>query len=127
MSNEATDQLLMRYQLAAATADGYAQSGFVAVMQDIIVGKLLDEVVGMFTASNLFVVVLDPEPRAIRTREAGRVKAGYVDSWTPTELVADFRATTPRIGLWLDTTELDARQTVSAIIERLDDARVVER
>lgn len=127
MPDEALNQLMLRYRLAAATADAYARAGFLSVMQDIIVGRLLAQVVGMFTAPELFVVVLDPEPDAIRTRESGRTKAGYVGGWTPADLVAEFRSTTPRIGLWLDTTELDPLQTVGAILERIDDARVATR
>lgn len=124
MPDEALNQLLLRYRLAAATADAYAQAGFLSVGQDIIVGRLLTQVVGMFTATELFVVVLDPEPDAIRTRESGRTKAGYGGGRTPSDLVAQFRETTPRIGLWLDTTELDPVQTVGAILHRIDDARV---
>lgn len=78
MPDEALNQLMLRYRLAAATADAYARAGFLSVMQDIIVGRLLAQVVGMFTAPELFVVVLDPEPDATRTRESGRTKAGYV-------------------------------------------------
>ncbi|MGH3095066.1 MAG: AAA family ATPase [Streptosporangiales bacterium] len=124
MPAEARQQLLLRYRLAATAADAYAQAGFVAVVQDIILGPSLLEMIDMLTTRELFVVILDPEPHAVEERESTRRKTGYADRWTPTELVAGLRATTPRIGLWLDTTDLDEHQTVTAVLERLRDARV---
>jgi hypothetical protein len=34
------------------------------------------------------------------------------------------RTETPRIGLWLDSSELTPEQTVSAVVERAADARM---
>lgn len=125
MPTEAQDQLVLRYWLAASTADAYAQAGFVAVVQDIIVGPVLTEVIEMFTTDDLFLVVLDPAPAAIEEREVGRRKTGYTSTWTPTELVTELRTSTPRVGLWLDTTECDERQTVDLILQRLEEARII--
>ena len=54
---EAVRQLRLRYQLAAATADGYADAGFTAVLQDIIIGSYLTEVVASLRTRPLYVVV----------------------------------------------------------------------
>jgi hypothetical protein len=69
------------------------------------------------------VVVLDPDPASIQAREAGRAKLGYGE-WEPTALVETLRTTTPRVGLWLDTTRLTPGETVNAVLERLDEALV---
>lgn len=37
---------------------------------------------------------------------------------------AGMRATTPSLGLWLDTTALSVAQTVDTILPRLDEAAV---
>src|SRR5215475_11403827 len=42
---EAVRQLKLRYQLASAAADSYAHAGFTVVLQDIIIGSHLTEVV----------------------------------------------------------------------------------
>ena len=124
MSRRAREQLALRYRIAVATADAYAEAGFVAVVQDIILGETLRDVVGSFRTRQLFVVVLDADPSVIELREAGREKRGYVDGWTAPELVWQLRTTTPRLGLWIDTTQLTAHETVAAVIERLSEARI---
>jgi len=126
MPPTALDQMLLRYRLATATAtaDAYAEAGFVAVVQDIIVGPVLTEVIEMVATQSLFVIVLDPDASAVAGREAGRRKTGYIDGWSPASLVTDFRSSTPRVGLWLDTTDLDEHQTVRAVLDHLDEARI---
>lgn len=127
MPPEALEQLRIRYRAAIAAADTYVSAGFVAVMQDVIIGPILAEVIEMVTAKNLFVVALDPDPSTVAARDAARHKAGYRDGWSPTSFVNDFRSTTPRVGLWLDTTHLDAEQTVGAIRDRLGEARILRQ
>lgn len=127
MSPEAWTQLLLRYRLAAAAADGYAQAGFVAVVQDVITGPSLSDVVDMYRTRDLYLVVLDPDPRSVRERESARPKSGYTDGWTPKLLIDDLRTNTPRIGLWLDTSDLDERETVAVVLDRLNDARITRR
>ncbi|MBF9132953.1 AAA family ATPase, partial [Plantactinospora sp. S1510] len=59
-ATEATAQLRLRYRLSAATADGYAQSGFTAVVQDVILGPQLADYLELITTRPRFVVVLAP-------------------------------------------------------------------
>ena len=40
-SDEALDQLRLRYELAAACSDRYVAAGFTTVMQDVILGPML--------------------------------------------------------------------------------------
>jgi hypothetical protein len=46
-----------------------------------------------------------------------RPKSGYGD-WPVADLGAEFRAGTPRIGLWLDNSDQTPEQTVEEILAR---------
>jgi chloramphenicol 3-O-phosphotransferase len=114
---EARRQLHLRYRLAAHTAEEYFKAGFTAVVQDIILGADLPEVVGMIHCRPLLVVVLAPRPGAIAAREQGRAKTGYGE-WTVEQLDAGLREDTPRLGLWLDTSDQSPAETVDEILMR---------
>ncbi|MEU0196619.1 MULTISPECIES: AAA family ATPase [unclassified Streptomyces] len=122
---EARAQLLLRYRLSAATADAYAEAGFTAVVQDVVLGEDLRAYTGLVRTRPLYVVVLAPRPEAVAAREAARPKTGYGGGWTVAALDEELRARTPRIGLWLDTSELTVEQTVEEILAGRERARVV--
>lgn len=122
-ASEAEAQLRLRYSLAAATADAYAEAGFTAVVQDVVLGEQLTAYVDLFRSRPLHVVVLAPSPEAVAAREAGRAKTGY-GAWTEADLDAGLREATPRLGLWLDTTRLTVGETVEAILAGRERARV---
>src|SRR5688500_4647967 len=103
-NDEAVAQLLLRYRLSAATADTYADAGFTAIVQDVVLGEDLTAYVGLVRTRPLYVVVLAPRPETVAEREAGRAKRGY-GAWTVAELDRGLREETPRIGLWLDTSD----------------------
>lgn len=119
---EAEEQLDLRYRLAGKVADEYVAAGFTVVVQDVILGPVLGDMLKYVTSRPLAVVVLAPSADAVRRREAGRAKSGYGE-WAPEMLDAGLRAETPRIGLWLDTSDQTPAQTVDEIISRLDEAR----
>jgi predicted kinase len=123
LSTEAYDQLRLRYRLAAMAADLYIQAGFTVVYQDIILGPELGEVVTYYRQHPLYVIVLCPTAEVVAAREAGRPKTGYGDL-----SVADFdrvlRAETPRLGWWLDTSDLTIPATVDRILANLMSAQV---
>ncbi|MEV0697548.1 AAA family ATPase [Saccharopolyspora sp. NPDC050389] len=116
-SEEALRQLRLRHRLTAQAADGYFAAGFTVVAQDVILGEHLAEMVESVSSRPLLVVVLAPSPEAIAKREAGRGKTAY-DSWAIAELNAVLHEQTPRIGLWLDTSEQTPEQTVAEILGR---------
>ncbi|EPH40769.1 AAA family ATPase [Streptomyces aurantiacus] len=122
--DEAEAQLRLRYGLSASTADAYAAAGFTAIVQDVILGEELKRYVDLVRTRPLHVVVLAPRPAAVAARESARGKTGYGE-WTVEALDEGLRATTPRIGLWLDSSELTVDQTVDAILARLDESAVV--
>jgi GrpB-like predicted nucleotidyltransferase (UPF0157 family) len=57
-----------------------------------------------------------PSPEAITEREAARTQKGYTQ-WTIAQLYEGFDAT-PRVGLWLDTSNQTAEETVEEILAR---------
>ena len=122
-SDEALDQLRLRYRLAADAAARYVDAGFTVVYQDVIVGLMLDEVIALHRAHPLHVIVLCPTREAVASREATRMKRGY-GAFTIEELDRVLREQTPRLGLWIDSSELSVAQTIDAILTGLDRARI---
>ncbi|WP_330230808.1 AAA family ATPase [Nocardia sp. NBC_00508] len=114
-SPEALDQLRLRYSLAAGAADAYADAGFTVVVQDIVLGEFLPWMAELIITRPLYVVVLAPRPEVVASREAGRGKDAY-DEFTIMGLDMVLRESTPRIGLWLDTSDLTVQQTVDTIL-----------
>ncbi len=124
ISHEAYEQLLLRYRLAMSTADTYVDAGFVAVVQDVIVGPILADAVTMLRSRPVRVIVLDPDPAVVSGRESERSKVGYRGGWEPSDLVDALRGGTPRLGLWLDTSSESVEQTVDTILARCDEALI---
>ena len=116
-SEEAVRQLRLRHRLTATAADEYFREGFTVVAQDVVLGEHLTELVATIRARPLLVVVLAPRPEAIATREAARAKNSY-DEWTITQLDRGLREETPRLGLWLDTSDQTPEETVTEILNR---------
>jgi GrpB-like predicted nucleotidyltransferase (UPF0157 family) len=116
-SAEAVEQLRLRYRLAAAAADAYFDAGFTVALEDVVAGGLLGEYRTMIGSRPCHVIVLMPSLEAIAAREAGRQQKGYT-AWTVEELYEGFAATTPRVGLWLDTSDQTAEETVDEILAR---------
>lgn len=124
LSPDAYDQLRLRYRLAATTAELYLQAGFTVVYQDVILGPDLAEMVQVFRHHPLHVVVLCPNPAVVAAREAGRDKTAYRSAAEVNELDRVLRAATPRLGFWLDSSELTMTETVERILMNLAEARV---
>ena len=124
-SPEAWAQLRLRYRLGAATADAYHGVGFSVVVQDVVIGAVLEAYAAMIRARPLYVVVLLPDVAVVAAREAGRDKVAY-RAGAPTIDALDnaLRHDTPRLVLWLDSSHQTPGETVDAIIERADEARV---
>jgi predicted kinase len=116
-SPEALNQLRLRYRLAAAAADTYFEVGFTVALEDVVAGPPLAEYRAMIRNRPCHVVVLLPAVEVVAAREAGREQKGY-DAWTIDQLYEGFVATTPRVGIWLDTTDLTPAETVDEILAR---------
>lgn len=117
LTGEAMEQLRLRHRLAAAAADGYREAGFSVVVEDVVAGPLLGEMRSMIRSRPCHVIVLLPSGPAITARETGRRQKGY-GAWTVERLRKLFAEQTPRVGIWLDTSELTPEQTVDLILQR---------
>jgi cytidylate kinase len=115
-SNEAREQLLLRYRLSATAADTYVEAGFVVVLEDVIAGEMLPAIAGLVRARPLHLVVLLPRREIVAARDVARATDGY-QQWSLDALYDLFETDTPRVGLWLDTSEQTPEQTVDAILE----------
>lgn len=120
---EAIDQLQLRYRLAALVADGYAEGGFTAIYQDIVLGTDLEQVTMLIRTRPLHVIVLAPRPEVVLRRAEARDKVSGYGDWTAEALDEMLRAT-PRIGLWLDTSDQTADETVDEIWRRAAEAEI---
>lgn len=118
-SDEARRQLRLRYRLGATVADAYHDAGFSVVVQDVVLGPVLAEYVESIRSRPLVVVVLAPRADVILRREAERAKDAYrLGSHSVADLDAALRSETPRIGMWIDTSDQTPDQTVDAIVAR---------
>jgi len=114
-SEEALRQLELRYRLMVQVALSYRDAGFHVICQDVILGEWVERVVAMFGDVPVDVVVLCPRPEVVAMREAGRDKTGY-GGFTVEELDRSLREGTPRIGRWIDTSDLTVQETVDRIL-----------
>jgi chloramphenicol 3-O-phosphotransferase len=123
LGDEALRQLDLRQRIAAGVANDYWRDDFTVVLQDIYAGPALANVVGRLEISPLYVVILNPRPDVVAEREGLREKSGYGE-WDVEQFCTTFEEETPRIGLWLDTSDLSPEETVDEILLRRHDARV---
>lgn len=122
-SAEALQQLSVRYDLAAGTADSYAAAGFDAIVQDVIIGADLATFIERIRTRPRHLIVLSPSVTALQWREEQRAKAGYVH-FSPDVLDQVLQSETARIGYWLDSSAQTPDETVDDILANLDRATV---
>jgi AAA domain len=119
---EARRLLDLRYRLSAMAADEYCRAGFCAVVQDNIFGADVTRWLQSVTARPRHLVVLRPSVAVIREREQQRREATGKIAYRPGEFTPEdldgFLAETPRVGLWLDTSDMTAEETVRQILIR---------
>lgn len=126
LSAEAISQLRLRYRIAAAAAKLYFEARFTLVYQDIIIGSALAEVVHEYRGLPLSVVVLCPRAEVVAARDAARGKTGYASEEAVHAFDRVLRMETPRLGYWLDTSDLTIPETVDAILTHLPQAAIVD-
>src|ERR1043165_3879491 len=115
----AVRELRLRYSGTALLAAHYARNGVDFVCSDIIMGEDVSTWMDRVGDFERHLVVLYPSTEAIVGREIGRGSNSYRD-WgsdlaaAVESMRADFDLT-PRRGLWLDTSDLTAEETVDRI------------
>jgi hypothetical protein len=86
---------------------------------------MLNDFISYVQNRPFYVVVLCPNPSVVAQREAARSKTGY-GAWTVESLDNLLRNETPRIGMWLDSSELTPEETVNEIMRRLQDEALLD-
>jgi hypothetical protein len=118
---EGLAQLELRHRAAARMADVYAEAGFTVVVEDILLGPSLEPFLGELRSRPRRLVVLAPRSEVVAARNRGRGKDGYA-RFTVEQLDRALRHETPRLGLWLDSSDQDADATVEDVLRRQDEA-----
>ncbi|MCC7372364.1 MAG: phosphotransferase [Chloroflexi bacterium] len=115
MSAEAERQLRLRLRHACLLGRSFVAAGITAVVDDIVVGSRLDELLEDLAGQPFVFVMLTPSLEAVREREQGR----GTELWKAWEWLDDVvRHQTQRLGLWLDTSAMSVEETVDAILAR---------
>lgn len=113
---EAIKQLHLRYQLTAESAKKYFDYGFSVVIQDNYYCSELPYILRLLKGYPVQTIVLCPDISSIRQREANREKKGYT-GFEIEPLYNSFMRETPRIGLWIDSSNQTPQQTLDDIIK----------
>ncbi len=126
--DEARRLLDLRYRLSAVAATEYCQAGFTTVVQDNIFGEDVWTWLQAVPVRPRHLVVLRPSVAVVLERDNARQRAvgkvAYRPGKTDARQLDTLLATTPRIGLWLDTSTQTPIETVQTILERQPEAAV---
>jgi chloramphenicol 3-O-phosphotransferase len=115
MSPDAEAQLRLRLRNACLLARSFADAGVTAVVDDIVIGERVEQLLEEMAGRRFVFVMLLPRREMVRERERGRGTA----LWRDWEWLDDvIRQETRRIGLWLDTSEMTPEETADAIVAR---------
>ncbi len=118
-AGEAARQLRLRLRNMCLLGRSFYEAGFTVVLDDIIIGERWRELQDHLRGLPVTLVVLAPSPEVVaRVRDTGRAKAPQGADWAA-YLDHELRATMAGIGLWVDSSELTAEETVAAILAGL--------
>jgi len=121
MSDEALHQLRLRLRNLCLLGRSFRDAGFTAVLDDIVIGLRVDDLLEELRGETFAFVMLTPNLESVIEREKGRGTALHeVWAW----MDAEIRERTQRIGLWLDTSAQTPEETVDEVMRRLDEAVV---
>lgn len=118
-SDEAIRQLLLRYVASVSVARHYHDAGFDVVLEDVVIGEMLERFLALLPWPQVHLIVLNPDPTEIARREKERDKTGYGAVWSVSGLHRVLTDETPRVGRWLDSTHLTPAETVDSILADL--------
>lgn len=117
----AAHQLRLRLRNACVLAASFADAGVTAVIDDIVIGRRVEQLLDEMAGRPFGFVMLTPRLDVVREREAGRGTSlheawGWMDD--------EIRERTRRIGLWVDSSEQTAEETADEIVRRLGEAAI---
>jgi predicted kinase len=123
VEDEAVRQLRLRLRNMCLLGRSFFEAGFTAVLDDIVIGRRIDELREDLAGTGFMFVVLAPDIATVRDRERRRGTALWPEwEW----LTEEFLAAERDIGLWLDTSHQTAEETVDEIMRRAWDEALVQ-
>jgi predicted ATPase len=118
---EAMQQLRLKERHASLLARSFFEAGFTAIIDGVVISDRLTGYEADLDGLPLRFVLLTPSAEVVRARDGGRPRPVF-ETWGYLDKV--MRRETPRRGLWLDSSDLTADQSVDAILGRADEARL---
>ena len=115
--DEAFRQLGLRCRNVALLADSFFRAGFTVVIDDVLIGSRVAELLSHLEASPVLAALLLPDLDTLRARNAGRPGKDVFDAWRHLDRVA--REETSAIALRLDTTGQSPDASLEELILRL--------
>ena len=121
-ADEAQRQRRLRGRHACMLADSFFEAGFTPVIDCVVIGSRLGEFRSQLRSRPLLFVLLTPRLDIVRQRDNERPGKHVFDTWR--HLDQRMRDETPREGLWLDSSDMSAEETVDEILSRTDEALI---
>jgi chloramphenicol 3-O-phosphotransferase len=115
--DEAMRQLRLRGRHVALLADSFCAAGFTTVIDDVVISSRLAELQSDVRSRPLFFVLLLPRLDVVQRRNAQRPNKNVFEAWKHLHDVAVRE--TPRLGLWLDTSEQTPEESARTILTRV--------
>lgn len=118
---EGRRQIRLRGRHCCLLADSFFEAGFTPVIDDVVIGTRVDEFRSDVRNRPLLFVMLAPSVDVVRQRDSSRPEQVF-DKWGHLDTVV--RQETPRVGLWIDSSEQTPEETVDEILHRAGEARI---
>ena len=115
MSDEAARQLRLRLKHACLLGASFLDAGITAVVDDIVIGDRVDDLLEELAGRRFVFVMLTPRLAVVRDREVGRGTRLW-ERWEWLDAVV--RKETRRLGLWIDNSDQTPEETVDEILGR---------
>ncbi len=119
---EAVRQLRLRMRNMCSLGRSFFEAGFTVVLDDIVIGGRIDDLQTDLAGMDFMFVMLAPNIAIVRDRERHRGTTLWREWEWLTQGVLD---AAPGIGLWLDTSQQSADETVDEIMRRAWDEALV--
>lgn len=124
ISPEAQEQLRLRLHNGCLLAKSYHESGFTAVMVDIIAGERWDQLRDELRGTPFHFLMLAPDAETVIEREGARGKKTILGPKWAHYLDRELRETMTGVGLWIDSSKQTPEETVDEIMRRLDEGLI---
>ena len=113
-------QLSMRLEQACLLARSFVSHGFTAIVDEIVIGERLGQLIGHLQDVDMRFVMLSPGFEVVKARWRA-MDSPFVDSW---DWIEEERLKTERVGLWLDSSRMTIDEVADEILNRLGEAVV---